>query len=353
MKKSLQILSGLMIALLSIAHAQTTIEASDIANFYSIGKIQTIASDTIDGMYNIGFPGGGNTWDFGAVAANETFTLTMLDPSSTPFSTDFPDAEVATFSTTEGFGIVNEVYFYLSIDNTLRNFGIGAIISSPQLSGTSTIKFEPPELNFSFPVTFGASWAYQGTSTTTTIIDGVPPTTSEEPISSSDEIDAFGTLILPGGKTVEALRILEKDNTTFVGTVFTFIAKSGEYFSISANDDNPPTSGIIAGSASWYVDATTSIEPIGAIATEFSLKQNYPNPFNPSTTIEYSIPSSSLVEIQVFDVTGKGVTVLVNENQSIGSYRLTFDAGDLPSGIYFVSMKTEGFYQIRKMSLVK
>ena len=86
---------------------------------------------------------------------------------------------------------------------------------------------------------------------------------------------------------------------------------------------------------------------------EFSLSQNYPNPFNPSTTINYSIPNAGIVTIKVYDVLGKEVATLVNEDKPAGNYEVEFNASDLPSGIYFYQLKSERFVEIKKMILLK
>ena len=71
------------------------------------------------------------------------------------------------------------------------------------------------------------------------------------------------------------------------------------------------------------------------------MEQNYPNPFNPTTTIQYSIPnvasgfSLSKVQLKIYDLLGREVVELVNENQSAGNYEVKFDASNLTSGIYF------------------
>jgi hypothetical protein len=85
----------------------------------------------------------------------------------------------------------------------------------------------------------------------------------------------------------------------------------------------------------------------------FTLSQNYPNPFNPSTKIKYSIPHSSNVKIKVFNILGNEIMTLVDEFKVAGEYELTFDADNLPSGVYFYRMVTEGFSQTSKMILLK
>ena len=89
------------------------------------------------------------------------------------------------------------------------------------------------------------------------------------------------------------------------------------------------------------------------IPQEFSLKQNYPNPFNPSTIINYEIPKSSLVTLKVYDVLGREVATLINEEKSAGKYNVTFNASKYSSGIYFYRITAGNFSQIKKMVLLK
>ena len=86
---------------------------------------------------------------------------------------------------------------------------------------------------------------------------------------------------------------------------------------------------------------------------EFILFQNYPNPFNPSTTIQFQIPNSSFVNLKVYDILGREVTTLVNEEKSAGVYEVEFNADDLSSGIYFYTLKAGKYLQTRKLILMK
>lgn len=87
---------------------------------------------------------------------------------------------------------------------------------------------------------------------------------------------------------------------------------------------------------------------------KFELKQNYPNPFNPSTTIEYSISKSSFVTIRVYDVLGRQVGLLIDEYKHTGSYKLSYDAGRLSSGVYYYTINTDnGFSETKKMILIR
>jgi len=86
---------------------------------------------------------------------------------------------------------------------------------------------------------------------------------------------------------------------------------------------------------------------------EYSLEQNYPNPFNPTTQINYSIKEGGLVQLKIYDILGKEVATLVNENKEAGNYSVDFNATELPSGVYVYQLTTTGFTQARKMILAK
>ena len=96
------------------------------------------------------------------------------------------------------------------------------------------------------------------------------------------------------------------------------------------------------------------------LPSEFELSQNYPNPFNPTTTISYSIPvvdakfaTTTNVELKIYDVLGKEVATLVNEQKSAGNYKVEFDASTLTSGIYFYTIRSGKFFETKKMLLMK
>ena len=86
---------------------------------------------------------------------------------------------------------------------------------------------------------------------------------------------------------------------------------------------------------------------------EFKLFNSYPNPFNPITHIKYNLPKSSKVALTIYDIAGRKVKTLVNEEQNLGSYDVEFNGTDLTSGIYFYKLQTEDFQEIKKMLLIK
>ena len=85
----------------------------------------------------------------------------------------------------------------------------------------------------------------------------------------------------------------------------------------------------------------------------FNLEQNYPNPFNPVTVISYQLPVNSEVRLAVYDILGREVAVLVDEQKPAGSYNVRFNASGLASGMYFYRLEAGAFVQIRSMMLIK
>lgn len=103
-----------------------------------------------------------------------------------------------------------------------------------------------------------------------------------------------------------------------------------------------------------YAPGTIGIEPNGNnIPDKFSLSQNYPNPFNPVTSIEFAVPKSSFVNLMVYDIKGSLVETLVAQQLSAGKYKVDWSASIYSSGIYFYSIQADGFFETKRMILVK
>lgn len=111
----------------------------------------------------------------------------------------------------------------------------------------------------------------------------------------------------------------------------------------------------------WYLDDIGVLYytiPVGSrteseTVYKFSLEQNYPNPFNPATSMQYTIGSRQFVTLKIYDLLGREITTLVNEEKTAGSYAAEFDAKDLPSGVYFYKLRAGEFVETKKMLLLK
>ena len=108
-----------------------------------------------------------------------------------------------------------------------------------------------------------------------------------------------------------------------------------------------------AGRLFRYDSTLTGIGQLPLSPTEFVLLQNYPNPFNPTTTISFTIPHSSFTILRVYDVLGREVATLMNDQLSAGKYERTFDASKLASGIYVYRLQAGTFVQTRKLAVLK
>ena len=122
--------------------------------------------------------------------------------------------------------------------------------------------------------------------------------------------------------------------------------------------DNFPTGGSQFSYRLKQIDIDGSFEYSDIIETEiniesFQLAQNFPNPFNPTTIIQYTVPHKSTVLLEVYDVLGKEVSTLVNEDKAGGSYEVNFNANNISSGIYYYTLKAGSFTETKKMFLLQ
>jgi hypothetical protein len=101
------------------------------------------------------------------------------------------------------------------------------------------------------------------------------------------------------------------------------------------------------------VQKSVDVEPAITVVDGYSLSQNYPNPFNPSTKINFTLAEKGLVTLKVYDVLGKEVAILVNEEKPAGEHSVTFDASGLAAGTYIYQLNVNGVRISNKMSLMK
>ncbi len=149
---------------------------------------------------------------------------------------------------------------------------------------------------------------------------------------------SLGTGISSSFSSLGALALCNSGDNIYVG---------GEFITAS---------GINAGNIAMFSDTSEILEVQNgnsALPGGFSLSQNYPNPFNPSTVIRYDIPVSDFVTMMVYDLTGRKVSTLVSKVERPGSYSVTFNARELPSGVYFYRLQAGAFSSVKKLLLLK
>lgn len=161
---------------------------------------------------------------------------------------------------------------------------------------------------------------------------------------SSDNNGTATSLTLPISAIYETLIGLGVEDNTSVTVFWTVWATAGTAGPLQADE---------VFSVTFTLDGGTNIEGENGFPTAFALAQNYPNPFNPTTNIEFTLPQTTDVTLEVFNLQGQKVATLVNSTMPAGSHVAQFNAENLSSGIYLYRLTAGSFMQTNKMLLVK
>jgi hypothetical protein len=118
---------------------------------------------------------------------------------------------------------------------------------------------------------------------------------------------------------------------------------------------NPEIDSLFISAIDWVLNPDTKVmqSAIDGKPKDFVLYQNYPNPFNPSTTIMFTLSNTGQTTLTIHNLPGQVVASLVNRNLSAGTHKLTFDASNLKSGVYFYQLKSNNYSHIKKMILIR
>ena len=168
----------------------------------------------------------------------------------------------------------------------------------------------------------------------------------------------------PGHQTYEVYyikknhRALQGENSVFWGATMYDLNNDGKKEILIDWDHIKENIGIRFYTAIYTPDSLTSVGEPPSILNDYDLKQNFPNPFNSSTQIKFVIPNTSLVSIKVYDLLGKEIAALLNQELPHGSYTINWEARDeknysLPSGIYFIKLNAGSFSKTIKAVLLK
>ena len=364
----------LLISPAIILNAQTPITSSDVSNVLAPGKEWLEVSDSVGTTMNIGSASSlSQNWTAPSIDFADTITAINVSLSDSPYLSDFPEAtHCQKFSdTTESVPVI--LYNYYKLDNdalyslgSAYNERLVVRIGNKIVIIDTVIFSKHTTALFPLPVTFGATEQSEDTT------DYGSGYISIKTLSQS--VDAFGNFTFLFG-TYSALRISEHTKTqNYVNGTFlnednqfsiSWITTAG-IFQVDV-DTSAGTSGtvnITSASLTKFIDSPTSVNGGGTdMPSSFLLYQNYPNPFNPFTTIRYTIPTVSTgqknqVTLKVYNVLGKAISTLVNENKPAGTYEVKFSAKrengvDLPSGIYFYRLQAGSFVSTKKFVLLK
>ena len=182
------------------------------------------------------------------------------------------------------------------------------------------------------------------------------------------ELTGFDAIAGDGEVTLAWQTASETDNDHFdivrdgvtVGRVSADGASSGASYEWTENDLTNGTEYTYSVSSVGVTGATEEIFTVSATPsfnaatiTEYALHQNFPNPFNPDTKISFDMLESGFINLSIYNVLGQKVTTLVNGSMDAGRHIVSFEANNLPSGLYLYRMETEGFTAQKKMILMK
>jgi len=261
------------------------------------------------------------------------------DTSNYPFSTSLQDSRTQMlFLNSEITSCAGSFFWFTRI-------GFNFIANSTQIMNNFTIKLQHTNLNeLNGFVNSGWTTVYSGSYAV--------------PGNGIQYIDLPMPQFLYGSQFNLLMEICYNNTTGSTNSLVKSSNLPGKTWSNSVDNDNgcSLTGGTVRNSRPnfyFHYMPAGSVRSKGKIINDYKLYQNYPNPFNPVTRIDFDILKNGYVSLKVFDLLGREVKSLVNENLQPGSFSVDFDASELSSGIYFYKIETEGYAEVKKMILFK
>ncbi len=299
--------------------------------------------------------GGPIIWDFSSRTYGLGFESRIVEPSSTPEIDSFPNANLV-LETIVGADTTWSIH--RSDPNVFVRQGTVTRGSIGELMAI----YRNIAADWVFPIAYGNQWtAYRHWTQL------IPPNRAEILDTTFNVVDAWGTA-RRGSRDVPCLRVMSRERITYniydesnqlIMTLLTDIHSAN--FVAAGFNTLVTVSRIVQTFGSTYNSSASgdfisqpgAVDENETVPDKVSLSQNYPNPFNPATTIQYILPKTSTVTLEIFDLLGRKVESLVEENQPAGNYQVNWDAKNILSGIYFYQLRTEYSSEVKKMVLLK
>lgn len=313
--------------------------------------------DSVQDVYQNEFEDG--TYDFSGLSFTRVYT--EVNPSL-PMPADVPGADLEEFVSADYVTVFaygdeqspdSVSYVFNRVDDdALVQLGWYTVFDGEQAPEKTL--FEPVLKPVPIPNTYVSESASEWVTESDLVIYRDGEERGRQQIRITRDVEGYGTLILPEG-TYDALRVRNETRTTTGDRTTT--GRSISFLTI----ENTTAHIILDGSgtidrvlmATREGVETSAERPVAGLPDGYRLEQNYPNPFNPSTRIGYEIPASQHVRINVFDALGRHVKTLVDGMVPAGAHEATFDADDLPSGIYMYRMEAGPASATGRMVLLK
>jgi hypothetical protein len=360
--KRLHILISLMACSVQTFAQTPTITRTNVeAAFTNSARTErqfTITPTTV----NLGMPSGSpQTFNFATVPGTttrlDTARTLYIPPTGQVGSTSFPTATTAgKLIDSSGGQVITTVQYFRIQDNGAFFLGFAQRIQQGTSDSTSIFIYNPAALFLPLPLTVGTN----RTSSDTLDVPPIRRVTLRSFIG-----DGYGTLSLPNGTMVSAIRVItERTELSFFGGMLFSRVKNRdvEYYgtdlSFAAFDrvDTLYTSGSTTVREFEYNVRTgsTGVRSDGeSLPAQLALHQNFPNPFNPTTNLEFRISDFGFVSLKVFDVLGREVATLIYEMMPAGKYEATWNAANFPSGVYMIRLSAGEKSATRKVVLMK
>ncbi len=375
MKKFYNILLGLLVMVLLplTISAQITIATSDVEGAM-INTEWLSVNDSLSGTHDLGTPSSSaQSWNFSSIPLASTAdrdTIKYLSAAGHLRADEFPDADICTEATISqsiggGYTMTYTTAFYYGATSDGGYILGGATrmqISPPPppefpypADTTMIMKFR--QMGFPIPLTYGTTHHRMDTM--------VSPDGSMEIQEKWWDVNGFGTMGFPGGATKQVIRVvydrietdIDEDNVVTVDPKEKHIIFYAQDLTALDFEVDTMYSGGSTTVMNYDYDVKIGVvgikEVAGVVPETFGLTQNYPNPFNPVTKFEFQIAQEEFVSLKVYDMLGREIATLVNQQLQPATYQAIWDASNMPSGMYVYRLTAGEFVQTRKMLLTK
>jgi hypothetical protein len=352
------ILLSITLGVIFSAQAKAQITVSNTFNPPPGTVLQTrtdgLADSALFAFVNSG-AGGPMNWDFSNRTYGGNHSVMVVSTSSTPSIDSFPDGNLVYQAITG-----TDTSWIIQRSDASVYTEIGSVNHAP--TGVTFIVYRNIAPDYVFPIAYNGQWTAHHQWT-----EFNPPNRTDILDTTFNNVNGWGT-VQYHTNSVPCLRIMSHERTTtnvYDGSNHLLYSGVNEIFTVSfigAGFNNliavtkqvAPTLTIYSSYASAsFVGPTTDVSEPGALPNDFSLAQNYPNPFNPTTTIDYDLPQAADVKLQVFDIIGREVDLLVGGRQEAGHHSVIWDGADRSSGMYFYKIQAGDFSETKKMLLLK
>lgn len=363
----LLVVGFVLLGLSNSLSAQITLTSKDAPSTTDIYFVMASA-DTVP--VDLGQPGENRYWDFSNIVFTSEEYWRVVDFSSSPFAYRFPTGNLAYRVTEYAKDTTYLTYNYARLtESELKQLGRGVY----RIVGTDTsikeivvAKRSKPQLYL--PLSYGNP-PWDSVIEVDTVYNGLAVTVID---SNYNTVDAWGKIKTVLGE-FPCLRIRQNHSTIARSKLFPALkfpvelnisyywvaSQYGIVATVSGMSDvtnpNPDPNFKTAKSVNIMKTFLTSIGDVARIEPpgSFELFQNYPNPFNPKTVLRYRIDRPSEVQLKVFNLAGQEIAILVNTRQHPGSYEVEWNAGNLPSGIYYFQIEANNQRISKKGVLLK